>query len=275
MATTNFNQELWSSLLLKGATEKIAYSEAARYIGKVSGKTVHFAGISDVNIGDYVKETAITNQNLTDTGLDLDLNVQKYFSVAVESIDLAQSDANILGEITRKGSDGLRNALEVNIAGLHGSAGITADLGTTGTPIEVNSANVLSYLRLIARKMDEANASDDRWIIVPPWMKEDILTALPQLDTNNSKMLANGTIGYFAGLRIGYSNNVVNTAGSAYKILAGTGDSIRFGMNIDELESLRNPEQFGDIVRGLAVFGSCVSQAETLVCFTANEAAEA
>ena len=48
-----------------------------------------------------------------------------------------------------------------------------------------------------------------------------------------------------------------------------------FGSNVEKMEGLRNPAQFGDIVRGLAVYGAKVTQSSTLVCLTANEAAEA
>jgi hypothetical protein len=275
MAITTLNQELWSTLLIKGTQEQIAYQEIVNNIGTVRGKQVHFSNIGAVTVSSYTKDTDISNQTLTDTGIDLDLNQQKYFSVALDDVDAAQTDADVLGEIIRKGTYGLKNEMEKYIASLHAGAGITAGLGTSTTPIEINSSNVLTYLRTIARKLDEANADgSSRWIVVPAFMKEDISIALPQLDTNNSEMLRTGYIGMFAGLKIYMSNNVVNTTSAKYKVMAGDRDAFRFGMNINELESLRNPAQFGEIVRGLACFGSKVTQSSTLALLTANEAAE-
>jgi hypothetical protein len=276
MAITTLNQELWSTLLIKGTQEQIAYQEIVNNIGQVNGKQVHFTNIGAVTIGTYTKDTDISNQTLTDSGIDLDLNQQKYFSVALDDVDQAQSNVDILREITRKGTYGLKNEMEKYIASLHAGAGIVTGLGTSTTPIEINSGNVLAYLRTISRKLDEANADmSSRWIVVPPFMKEDISIALPQLDTNNSQMLKTGYVGEFAGLKIYMSNNVVNTTSAKYKVMAGDKDAFRFGMNVSELESLRNPAQFGEIVRGLAVFGCKVTQSSTLALLTANEAAEA
>ena len=275
MAITTLNRELWSTLLIKGTQEKIAFQEIVNNIGQVNGKEVHFSNIGAVTISPYTKDTDISNQTLTDSGIDLALNQQHYFSVAVDDVDQAQSDVAILAEITRKGTFGLKKEMEEYIASLHAGAGIVTGLGDGTTPIEVNSVNVLATLRTISRKLDEADAdASTRWIVVPPWFTEDLSTALPALDTNNSAMLASGYIGMFAGLKIYQSNNVVNTTGEAYKIMAGDQDAFRFGMNINSIEGLRNPAQFGDIVRGLAVFGAKVTQSSTLALLTANEAAE-
>jgi len=276
MAITTLNQELWSNLLIKGTQKSLSFQEVTRDIGTVNGKQVHFTNLGAVNISDYTKDTDITNQVLTDTGIDLDLNQQKYFSVSCDDIDQAQSNVAILSEVIRKGTHGLKLAIDSNIAGLHAGAGITSGLGSTTTPIEINSANVLTYLRNISRKMDEANADPlSRWIVIPAWMKEDLLTALPQLDTANSEMLSSGYIGHMYGLKLYNSNNVVNTSSAKYKVMFGDADSIRFGMNVDKVEGLRNPKQFGDIVRALVVYGSRVVESSTLGCLTANEAAEA
>ena len=276
MAITTLNQELWSTLLIKGTQEKIAFQEIVNNVGKITGKQVHFSNIGAVTVSNYTKDTDISNQTLTDSGIDLDLNQQKYFSVAVDDVDQAQTDVSILSEVTRKATYSMKNEVEKYIAGLHAGAGITTGLGNSTTPIEINSANVLTYLRTIARKLDEANAdASSRWIVVPPWFSEDLSIALPALSTDNLAMLSTGFIGMFAGIKLYSSNNVVNTTNAKYKIMAGDMDAFRFGMNIDSMESLRNPAQFGEIVRGLACFGCSVTQASTLCTLTANEAAEA
>lgn len=275
MSITTLNKELWSSLLIKGTRGRLAFQDVVKNIGKVTGKQVHFSDLGTINISDYVKGTPLNNQELTDSGIDLDLDQQKYFSCSIEDIDNAQTDVNIMTEVTRKGTAGLKKTIDSYIGSLHAGSGITTDLGTTTTPIEINSSNVLTYLRSIARKMDEAEAdSSTRWIVIPPWFKEKLFIALPQLDTNNSEMLRTGYVGAFAGLKIYMSSNVANTSGAKWKIMAGDSDSIRFGMNVEKIEGLRDPNQFGDILRGLTVFGAVVTEASTLACLTANEAAE-
>ena len=254
MAIQYFNQELWSSLLLKGTSEKLAFQEVVKNVGTVNGKQVHFSGIGNVTITSYTKDTNITNQTLTDTGIDLDLDQQKYFSVNVDDIDRAQTSADIMAEITRKGSEGLKKAIDTHIAGLHAGAGITSGLGTGTTPIEINSANVNTYLLKIARLLKEANADPaSLWCVVPVWMWEKMILKNQTLISNNADLVASGYIGTLYGLKLYVSNSIANTTGAKWKILAGDGDAMRIGMNVDKIETLRNNAQFGDIVRGLIV----------------------
>jgi len=276
MAITTLNQELWSNLLLEGTQKSLVFQDCARHIGTVHADEVHFSNIGSVTVGAYTKNTDISNQTLTDSGIDLDLNQQQYFSVNVDDIDNAQTDVNVLSEVIRKGTHGLKNEIDEYVAGLHASAGIVADLGTDEAAIDINSSSVLTYFRLISQKLDEANADiSSRWIVIPPWMKNKLSTALPSLDTNNSEMLRSGFIGMFSGLKVYVSNNIKNTAGALYKVMAGDGDAFRMGLNVLKIESLRNNAQFGDIVRGLVCFGAVATSTATLACLTADPAADA
>lgn len=275
MAITSLDQALWSDLLLKGTQGQLAYQDVIENVGQIKGKSVHFTNIGAVTVSDYTKDTNISNQTLTDSGITVSMDQAKYFSVNVDDINTAQTDVDIMTEVIRKGTFGLKNQIDTYIASLYADAGIVADLGDDITPIDINSSNVLTYLRLISQKLDEANAdTGSRWIVIPPWMKNKLFTALPALDTNNSEMLKSGYIGAYDGLKIYWSNNVPNTTGTLYKVMAGDGDAFRFGMNVEKIEGLRNSAQFGDVVRGLMVYGAEVTQDSTLVCMTADPAVD-
>jgi len=271
MAFTALNQELWSSLLIASTKESMAFTDIFKP-GKVHGKSLHLTDIGSVIVSAYTKDTDISNQTLTDSDKELLLNQQSYFSVAVDQIDIAQTDADIMKEILTRGSNGIKKAFETYIGSLHAGASVVTALGTSTTPIEIDEDNILVYIRKMARLLDQASADPDRWMVVPAFFKEDLITALPALSTNNTEMLANGKIGRFCGFDIYMSNNLAQTTGTKYKILAGDKASMVAGVNVDTIESLKNPNYFGDILRALYIYGSKVVRPSTLACLTANEA---
>ncbi len=273
---TKLNQTLWEAVLLKGALERLAYNKVVRDQGQINGATLNLQNIGAVNVGNYTKDTDITNQVLTDTQKVIDLDQQKYFSVALDDVDAAQTNSAVMAEVARKGAAGLAKAADTYIATI-GAAGasITADLGTSGTPLEINSANVAGTLSLIARRLEDANADmESLWTVLPPFVIEDLRNASIGFLSDNMQLGVDGFAGKLYGLHIYSSNNVINNASTEYQILAGDKDCITFGHNIQKVEGLRNPKQFGDILRALYVYGGVVSQPETLALGYFNEAVD-
>lgn len=275
MAIQYLNKTLWSSYLLKGVEELIAFAHVIDDTGKYQGNKVTFSDIGSITIGDYVKDTDYDLQVLTDAKKEINLTQQKYFAVGLDDVDAGQTEADIASEVLRKGGNGFKKEVEEYIAGLHASAGIVTGLGDSTTPLEINSVNAGTTLLTVSRKLKEANANmSTLWAVIPPWYWEKLVLKYEGLATNNDEILANGYIGKLYGIKLYVSNCIANTAGAKYKILSGDGDAVRFGHNIENIEKLRNPNRFGDIIRGLYVFGGVVSQTATLACITANEAAE-
>jgi len=275
MAITNFNQTLWSTVLMKATEEKIAFQDAIKQPLMLSAKSAKFPGIREVTIADYVKDQDMDLQVLEDDSIDLPLNQQKYFNVSVDDVDQAQSNSNILSAVVQRGSYALKNEIEKYMSSLHAGAGIVSGLGNSTTPLEVNSANVNDVILTIAESLQTARADEDKFIIVPPWLWGRMVKADQTLATNNMEILGNGFIGSKYGLKIFVTNNVANTTGAKWKVLAGDSEALRLALNIDKLEAIRSEKRFSDIVRGLLVFGAVVSRPETLACATLSQIAEA
>jgi len=275
MAITHFQQNLVSTLLLKSTTEKIAFQQAIKEPIFMNAKSAKFPGIADITIGNYVKDTDIDTQVLDDESITLDFDQQKFFSIALDDLDQAQSNSNILSAVVQRGSYALKNEIEKYMSSLHAGAGIVSGLGNSTTPLEVNSANVNDVILTIAESLQTARADEDKFIIVPPWLWGRMVKADQTLATNNMEILGNGFIGSKYGLKIFVTNNVANTTGAKWKVLAGDSEALRLALNIDKLEAIRSEKRFSDIVRGLLVFGAVVSRPETLACATLSQIAEA
>jgi hypothetical protein len=85
-------------------------------------------------------------------------------------------------------------------------------------------------------------------------------------------VLANGEVGDAAGFTILKSNNVPNTSGTKYKIIAGHSVATTYAEQIVDLHTYKPEKRFGDAVKGLHVYGAKVVQPNALAMLIADKA---
>lgn len=165
------------------------------------------------------------------------------------------------------------------------------DLGTDVTPIDqATPSNVLKTILRMSAALDEQNVPEEgRWLILSPYdrqllMQTDIAQAyftgdqsstirsgkigmLDRFEVYVSNLLPKGAAGkaMVAGLTPTASGGAVASAKARRMMVAGTKASCSFASQITKTEPLRNQTDFGDIVRGLAVYGRKVIKDEALV----------
>ena len=83
--------------------------------------------------------------------------------------------------------------------------------------------------------------------------------------------LKNGEVGEAAGFSILKSNNVPNTTGEKYKIIAGHRIATTYVEQIVDMQTYQPEKRFGDAVKGLHVYGAKVVRPEALACLIANK----
>ncbi len=278
----NFIPELWSALLSGYLKKLLVYGACVNrsYQGEIKklGDRVHITEIGDVTIDDYERGvTTLSYESLLDAGLILAIDQSKSFAFKLDDCDKVQAAGQLLGPAAEKASYSVKDVMDAFIGlTLAAEPGITAGLGDDTTPIEINSANVRTYLLLIARMMDDAKVPRaGRWVVIPPFMLEDMILKDSSLSTPNVDVLREGFITRAYGFNIMMSQNVPNTASAKYKILAGTTFCGTFAEQLAQIEAIRLEGSFSDAVRGLYLYGAKVCHPEALACLTANEAAEA
>jgi hypothetical protein len=133
--------------------------------------------------------------------------------------------------------------------------------------------------------LDEQNVPEDgRWLTLPAWMaslikRSDLKQAY--LTGDSVTPLRNGKLGMIDRFTLYVSNNLGTTAdlgadglvggtstnadSTAWNIMAGTRDAISFASQITQVETLRSQSTFGNIMRGLNVYGYKVTKPEALV----------
>jgi len=165
------------------------------------------------------------------------------------------------------------------------------NLGTDVAPIDQSTAeNVLNAILRMASVLDEQNVPEDgRFLIISPYdrhllMQSNIAQAyfsgdsastirtgkIGQLDRFSvyvSNLLPKGEAGkaLVSGLDATSGGATLTNAKARRTMIAGTSHATSFAMTVDKTEPLRNQTDFGDIVRGLAVYGRKVVKPEALV----------
>ena len=131
-------------------------------------------------------------------------------------------------------------------------------LGSDGTGVDA-----LDLMARLARKLDDQNIPEEgRWFLAPPSFYEELLQSgskMLSVDFNAGQgSLRNGLVssGKLRGFDMYKSNNVAATSNATGKVMAGHISSTATAQAITSTEVIRDPDSFGDIVRGLHVYGA-------------------
>lgn len=233
------------------------------YEGQIrgGGDTVSIPSIGAINVNSYTRGSDITFQEVDAGAQTLLIDQEKYAAFKVDDVDKIQAgEAGIefMLKAAQEASYGLSDDMDSYIASLH--SGIAASHTVSDT--DVTSADILSNIALL-NKM----ALDYNWPKSAPWnlvvgtathhymVLGSILT-----DTDNSELLARGSVGRVMNFNVFVSNNIKNDAGTFPNIteynMAFLSSGITMAQQITEMESGRMEKQFGDYVKMLNVYGA-------------------
>jgi len=224
-------------------------------------KKITVIGVSTPTISDYVPgSTTLTYEALTDNKVDIDIDIYKEFSFTVDEVQVAQSTPDYVPAGVEQAAKALAITADAHVFGLYSQADSGNIVAPIGTPTSITSANVLTNTSKLARKLRENHVNrGEMWLAVPPWYMDLLQDAAGQRLTDNAEVMAFGAIYEYAGLKIVESTEVVQNAGVGTDetvIMAFSARAIPFVSQINKIESLMNPNAFGELVRGLFVFGA-------------------
>jgi len=280
MAITNFIGEVWAAQILQALQKALVYGQAGvinrDYEGDIKGKgdTVRITAHGPITIDNYDKSTGLSDpEELDDASTTLEITQAKSFNFRIEDVDKAQMNVKLMESATRDAAYRLAEVADEYIAGIMAAQAGSA-VGADGSDkiFDGTTDLVSEELLEVKQKLDEANVPfEGRWIIIPPWVTKWLL----QEDAVNLPMwsavegvMKNGQIGRLYGFDILQSNNVPNTAGDHYKVLAGVSRATTFADSVNETEAYRPDKFFADALRGLHCYGAKVIDPECLCVLT-------
>ena len=288
MSINNFIPAIWAARLLENLNNAHVFADLCNrdYEGDIrqAGDTVKINSIGHVTIGDYTKNTNLSDpETLTDAQTTLLINISKSFNFQVDDVDKAQGKPGAMDEAMQDAGWGLADAIDLLIAAKHSDVPAGNKIGADGASAKfglVLTAGSAMYDMLVdlATILDNNNAPrQNRWVTLPPWaygvLQKDqrFVSATPQ----GVEILQNGVIGRAAGFDVRMSNNVTNDAQTVptYRILAGYKGTISYAEQISDVEAYRPEKRFADAVKGLLLAGIKVVRPKTLACLYVKNAA--
>jgi len=272
--------QLWSRKLLErfyDATVLNAISNTD-YEGEIKnyGDTVIVNKIPNITINNYRMGDNLNVERPVATTDSLLIDQGKYWSFIMDDVADAQAMIDMVPRWAENASEQMKITVDTDVlAYLVGKAdaanrGAAAgrlsaniNLGIAATPVTITKDNVIDYIVDLGTVLDEQNVPETgRKLVIPAWMagmikKSDLRDA--SLSGDNVSIARNGRLGMIDRFEL-YVSNLLPKTGANHYIFAIHPKALSFATQLTKTESLRAESTFGNIMRGLLVYGRKVFQ---------------
>ena len=264
------------------------------YAGEISsfGDSVKIIKEPVISVSDYTRNSDTTETRLTDQEITLVVDSAKAFKFIVDDIESNMSHVNFKEMASSSAAYALKDSYDAavlatmfagcsasspnHILGSDSAVDLAAGTfdGTGGLDIGFGSGehDPLDLMGRMSRLLDEQTVPEEgRWFVASPDFYEVLgqsSSKLLSVDYNGGQgSIRNGLVssGKLRGFEMYKSNNIAATSNAAGKCMAGHMSSTATANTILSTEVLRDPTSFGDIVRGLHVYGAKVLRDEAIV----------
>ena len=254
MAVTNFIQEIWSRKIQDDLELKVKLVQNCLrdYEGDCKyARSVKILGVGEPTISAYDGTKDLVYEEMSDKGQTLIIDQANSFGFLVDDVDQAQSVPGLKEKYQEKAVHGLAVARDTYVANLIKGA-TNSTTATALTQEAVKEAIDTAIVELRERNFDEEGV-----IEISPAVYNVFKNCLITLSTNNPEYIKKGIVGMYDGFEVCMSNNMAKDSSHVYCDIRGK-KAIAFAGQINEVEAMRHPFRFKDIVRGLDTFGSKV-----------------
>jgi hypothetical protein len=297
--SNNFIPVLWSTKLIEKfyASTVLAAISNTDYEGEIKNKgdTVVIRTKPTITIKDYRADGLLEVERPSSNIVELKIDKGKYFNLILDDVYEVQSDLNLMNMWSDDAAQQFKIVVDTEILkGLLGQAdtwnkGTTAgaisknvNLGITGTPLAIVARNpagtagkieIVDLLVRLGQVLDEQNIPEQgRWVVVPSWISSQIkMSELrdASLTGDSVSILRNGRLGMVDRFTIYVSNllpsgTAAGLAAGEWVLYAGTQHALTFASQINKVETLRSEMTFGQLLRGLQVYGAKVLDGKAL-----------
>ena len=286
MSIANFIPEVWSSAIQVPYEKNLVYGQSSvasyGYSGSITavGDTVKITSISAPTIRKYEKGTPLETEELSTTPTVVNIDQGDYFSFRVHDLDKAQAAGDFQGPATQMAGIELRDGADQFLAATLKDGALAANkLGTlqvvNDDPTKAGDGQTTAFkvlVQLSAKLNAQSVPTTGRYVVIGPETYAALLMEprFTRVDASGtSEGLRNGIVGRAVGFDVLVSNNVPSTSGRELAI-AGVADAFVFASQLLETEALRDPDHFGDKVRGLHAYGAAVTRPEGIATADLN-----
>ena len=262
-----------------------------------------------ISVADYTVGGGVSYQVPTPDVQELIIDKGKYFAFQINDVLEYQAKPDLMDMFAADAAEQMRSAIDSNVIyntftqGAAANKGATAgaksgayNMGTDASPVTLTAANVVQKVLELASILDEQNVPEtERWLVIDPatralLFQSELAKAYSTGDSTSP--VRNGKIGTIDRFTVYVSNqlpkgaagtatpwvsgdgseNSITTTGTVAKrkaIIAGHKSAITFASQVTKMETVRNPNDFGDFIRSLNVYGFKVVKPEALALMIA------
>lgn len=264
---------------------------------KNMGDKVIINNVPSISINAYTIGQSLSYEVPTPETVELQIDKGFYFGVNVSDVLEYQSQPNLMDMFTSDAGNQMKIKVDTDCfaatfsnadaANVGATAGVQGDynLGTDASPLDYGAASnapeILKTITAFASVLDEQNVPEsDRFLVLTPYERQLLMhspLAQAYVTGDSQSILRNGKIGRIDRFDIYVSNLLPkaaadqNYAGGAdagkakrHVILAGHRSAMTFASQINKVESIPNPNDFGTLVRGLMIYGRKVVKPQAL-----------
>ena len=270
---------------------------------KNKGDTVVIRTKPTITIKDYRADGLLEIERPTSNIVELKIDKGKYFNLILDDVYEVQSDLNMMNMWSDDAAQQFKIVVDreilVSLLGQAAAAnrganagavsGATAtppgpgvNLGITTAPIQIVARNpagtagkveIVDLLVRLGQVLDEQNIPEiGRWVVIPAWIASQIkMSELrdASLTGDSVSILRNGRLGMIDRFTIYVSNllpggTAAGLAAGEWAIYAGTQHALTFASQINNVETMRSELTFGNLLRGLQVYGAKVLDGKAL-----------
>jgi len=281
---------LWSTKLIEKfyASTVLAAISNTDYEGEIKNKgdTVVIRTKPTITIKDYLADGLLTVERPSSNIIELKIDKGKYFNLILDDVMEIQADLNMMNMWSDDAAQQFKIVVDTEVlksllgqaatnnkGTLAGKVSQNVNLGVTGTPIALVARNpaatagkveIVDLLVRLGQVLDEQNVPEQgRWVVLPAWISSQIkMSELrdASLTGDATSILRNGRLGMVDRFTIYVSNLLpsgvaAGLAAGESVIYAGTQHALTFASQINNVETLRSEMTFGQLLRGLQVYG--------------------
>lgn len=262
-----------------------------------------------ITVSPYTVGTNLTYQVPTPDTVELLIDKGFYFAFQINDVLAYQAKPDLMDVFAADAAEQMRSKIDstvlyntftqaaaANKGATAGAQSGSYNLGTDASPITLTATNVVQKVLELASVLDEQNVPDsDRWLIIDPATRALLFQsdlAKVYATGDDTSPVRNGKIGMIDRFTVYVSNNLpkgaagtatpwvsgdgsensVTTSGTVAKrkaIIAGHKSALTFASQVTKMETVRNPNDFGDYIRSLNVFGYKVVRPEAMALLIA------
>lgn len=254
---------------------------------KNQGDKVVINNIPSITINAYTVGSSLTYEVPTPNVIELQIDKGYYFGVNVSDVLEYQAQPNLMDMFTTDAANQLKIAVDrdcwlntfsgaaaANIGATAGALSGNYVMGTDASPIDYTQAgtSILNTIVAMGNILDEQNIPEsDRWLVLTPYERQLLMQsplAQAYVTGDSQSPLRNGKIGRIdrfdiyvsnllpkAAASFDYAGNAAAGTSKRHVMIAGHKSALTFASQINKVESLPNPNDFGTLVRGLMIYG--------------------